>query len=52
MEIQNFVTIFQNIEIIDTFVKTLNDRIIDQLKTRFAIINVEKRRVYLRHLLT
>ena len=37
---------------IDIFVKTLNDRIIDQLKTRFAMINAEKRRIHLRHLLT
>ena len=52
IEIQIFVTILQNIEMIDTFVETLNDRIIDQLKTRFAIINAEKRRIHLRHLLT
>ena len=37
---------------IDTFVKILNDRIIDQLKTKFAIIDAEKRRIYLRHFLT
>ena len=30
----------------------MNDRIIDQLKTKFAMINVEKRRIHLRHLLT
>ena len=30
----------------------MNNRIIDQLKPKFAIINVEKRRIYLRHLLT
>ena len=28
-KIQKFVTIFQNTEMIDTFVKTLNNRIID-----------------------
>ena len=52
IEILNFVIIIQNIEIIDIFVKILNDCIIDQLKTRFAIINAEKCRIYLRHLLT
>ena len=30
----------------------MNNRIIDQLKTKFAIINAKKRRIYLRHLLT
>ena len=30
----------------------MNDRIIDQLKTKFAMIDVEKRRIHLRHLLT
>ena len=50
--IHDFVIIFQNIEMIDTFVKTLNNRIINQLKTKFAIIDVEKRRVYLQQLLT
>ena len=34
---------------IDTFIKILNNRIIDQLKTKFAIIDVEKRRIHLRH---
>ena len=29
IEIQDFVAISQNIEMIDTFVKTLNDRIIN-----------------------
>ena len=52
IEIQNFVILSQNIEMIDTFVKILNDRIIDQLKTKFAIINSEKRRIHLRYLLT
>ena len=52
IEIQDFVIIFQNIELIDTFVKTLNKLIIDQLETKIAIINVEKRRTHLRHLLT
>ena len=52
IEIQDFVVISQNMKIIDTFVKNLNDRIIDQLKTKFAIINVKKRRIYLQHLLT
>ena len=51
-KIQYFVIIFQNIEMIDTFVKTLNDLIIDQLKPKFVTIDVEKRRIYLRHLLT
>ena len=51
-ETQDFAVIFENIEIIDTFVKILNNRIIDRLKTRFVIINVKKRRIYLRHLLT
>ena len=37
---------------IDISVETLNNRIIDQLKTEFAIINAEKRRIYLWHLLT
>ena len=37
---------------IDTFVKILNNRIIDKLKTKFAAIDVEKQRIYLRHLLT
>ena len=36
---------------IDTFVKILNDRVIDQLKTKLAIIDAEKRRTHLRHLL-
>ena len=36
----------------DTSVKTLNDGIIDQLKAKLARINAEKRRIYLRHLLT
>ena len=52
IEIQNFVAILQNIEMIDTFVRILNNRIIDQLKINFAIINAQKRRIYLRHLLT
>ena len=37
---------------IDTFVKNLNNRIIHQLKTKFAIIDVKKRRTHLRRLLT
>ena len=52
IKIQNFVVILQNIEIINTSVEILNNRIIDQLKTKFAIINAEKRRIHLRHLLT
>ena len=36
---------------IDTFVETLNNRIIDQLKIKLAIIDVKKRRIHLRHLL-
>ena len=48
--IQSFAAISQNIEMIDTFVKTLNDR--DQLKTKFAIIIAKKRRIHLRHVLT
>ena len=52
IKFQDFVTMFQNIEIINTFVEILNNCIIDQLKTKFAIINAEKRRIYLRHLLT
>ena len=52
IEIQDFVVISQNIEMIDTFVEALNARIIDQLKIRFAIIIVEKCRIHLRHLLT
>ena len=51
-KIQKFVIIFQNIEIIDTFVEILKNRIIDQLETKFAIIDVEKRRIHFRHLLT
>ena len=51
-KIQKFVVIFQNIEIIDTFIKTLNDRIVNQLKTEFVIINAKKRRIYLQHKLT
>ena len=47
IEIQNFVVILQNIEMVDTFVKILNNRIIDQLKTKFAIINAKKRRIHL-----
>ena len=50
--IQSFVTIFQNIEIFDIFIKILNDRIIDQLKTKFAMIKTEKRRTHLEHFLT
>ena len=34
IEIQNFVIIFQNIEIIDTSIEILNDRIMDQLKIK------------------
>ena len=49
---QNFLIIFHNSQITNTFVKPLNNRIMDQLKTKFAIIDVEKRRIYLRHLLT
>ena len=30
----------------------MNHRIIDQLKTKFVMINVERRRIHLRHLLT
>ena len=52
IEIQNFVAISQNIKMIDTFVKILNDRIIHRLKTKFAIISAKKRRIHLRHLLT
>ena len=37
---------------IDTFVKILNNRIIDELKTKFAVINAKKRRIDLRQLLT
>ena len=37
---------------IDEFVKILNNRIIDQLKIKFAIIEIEKRRIHLRHFLT
>ena len=37
---------------INAFVKTLNNRIIDQLKTKFAIIDLKKRRIHLRHLIT
>ena len=49
---QKIVNILQNIKVIDRFVRILNDHIIDQLKVKFAIIKVEKRRIYLRHLLT
>ena len=52
IEVKDFVVILKNVEMIDTFVKFLNDRIIDQLETKFAIINAKKRRIYLRHLLT
>ena len=51
IEIQDFVIISQNIEMIDTFVKILNNRIIDPSKTKFEIINAKKRRIHLRHLL-
>ena len=37
---------------IDTFIEIFNNRIIDQLKAKFAMINDEKRRIHLRHLLT
>ena len=37
---------------INTFVEILNNRIINQLKTKFAIINAKTRRIHLRHLLT
>ena len=36
-KIQKFFIISQNIKIIDRFIKTLNNYIIDQLKTKFAI---------------
>ena len=51
-ELQSFAIIFQNIEMTDTSIKLLNNRIIDQLKTKFEIIDVEKPRTYLRPLLT
>ena len=51
-KIQDFVIIFQNIEMINIFIEILKDRITDQLKTKFAIIDAEKRRIHLRHLLT
>ena len=51
-KIQDFVIIFQKIKIINTFVKFLNNRIIDQLKIKLAIINIKKRQIYLRYLLT
>ena len=51
-EIQNFVAIFQNIEIINTFIKILDNRTANQLKAKFVIIDVEKRQIHLRHKLT
>ena len=51
-KIQHLITIFQNIKMSDPFVKFLNNCIIDQLKTKLAIIDVEKAQIYLRHLLT